>query len=42
LQEILANEECWSVVHHFPKENPVRSPLPLNVPAFRVLDAINA
>ncbi len=43
LREILAHEECWSIVNHFPKEDPVEtSPLPLNVPAFRVLDAINA
>jgi UDP-3-O-[3-hydroxymyristoyl] N-acetylglucosamine deacetylase len=43
LREILAHEECWSIVHHFPKEAPVTTaPLPLNVPAFRVLDAINA
>lgn len=43
LREILAHEECWSIVHHFPKEDPVTtSHLPLNVPAFRVLDAISA
>jgi len=42
LREILAHEECWSIVRHFPKEAHVISPLPLNVPAFRVLDAISA
>jgi UDP-3-O-[3-hydroxymyristoyl] N-acetylglucosamine deacetylase len=42
LQEILAHEENWCIVHHYPKEDHTESTLPLNVPAFRILDAINA
>jgi UDP-3-O-[3-hydroxymyristoyl] N-acetylglucosamine deacetylase len=42
LQEILAHEENWCIVHHYPKEDHTESTLPLNVPAFSILDAINA
>jgi len=44
LQEILAHEEKWCIVRHHPKEDhdSAKSSLPLNLPAFRVLDAINA
>jgi UDP-3-O-[3-hydroxymyristoyl] N-acetylglucosamine deacetylase len=42
LQEILAHKENWCIVHHYPKEDHTESTLPLNVPAFSILDAINA
>lgn len=44
LQEILAHEEKWCIVSHHPREEHAfaKSSLPLNLPAFRVLDAINA
>ena len=42
LQEILAHEENWCIVHHYQKEDHTESTLPLNVPAFSILDAINA
>jgi UDP-3-O-[3-hydroxymyristoyl] N-acetylglucosamine deacetylase len=42
LQEILARPDSWTIVHQYQKQEQARAAHPLNIPSFRILDAINA
>jgi UDP-3-O-[3-hydroxymyristoyl] N-acetylglucosamine deacetylase len=42
LQEVLARPQSWSLVHQYPRQDQTNAARPLNVPTFRVLDAVSA
>jgi UDP-3-O-[3-hydroxymyristoyl] N-acetylglucosamine deacetylase len=42
LQEVLTRPESWSIVHQYGLPDQVSNIHPLHLPAFRILDAINA
>jgi UDP-3-O-[3-hydroxymyristoyl] N-acetylglucosamine deacetylase len=42
LQEVLARPQSWSLVDQYPRQGQANTSRPLNVPAFRILDAVNA
>jgi len=42
LQEVLARPESWTLVHQYRRQDQINVAHPLNLPAFRILDAINA
>jgi UDP-3-O-[3-hydroxymyristoyl] N-acetylglucosamine deacetylase len=42
LQEVLARPESWSIVHQYGLQEQVNTAHPFHLPAFRILDAINA
>jgi UDP-3-O-[3-hydroxymyristoyl] N-acetylglucosamine deacetylase len=42
LQEVLARPERWSIVDQYPQQDQENADRPLNVPTFRILDAVNA
>jgi len=42
LQEVLARPQSWSIVHQYRLQDQANAAHPLNVPAFRILDAVNA
>lgn len=42
LQEVLAQPQSWSLVHQYRRQDQTDVARPLNVPTFRVLDAVSA
>jgi UDP-3-O-[3-hydroxymyristoyl] N-acetylglucosamine deacetylase len=42
LQEVLARPQSWSLVHQYRQQDQANAAHPLNVPAFCILDAVNA
>jgi UDP-3-O-[3-hydroxymyristoyl] N-acetylglucosamine deacetylase len=42
LQEVLARPQSWSLVHQYRRQDQTNAARPLNVPTFRVLDAVRA
>jgi UDP-3-O-[3-hydroxymyristoyl] N-acetylglucosamine deacetylase len=42
LQEVLARPQSWSIVHQYRQQDQENTARPLHVPAFRILDVINA
>jgi len=42
LQAVLARPQSWSLVHQYRRQDQANAARPLNVPDFRILDAVNA
>jgi len=42
LKELMAHKECWSIVNHYEKDGNSKELVSLNVPSFRILDAVDS
>jgi UDP-3-O-[3-hydroxymyristoyl] N-acetylglucosamine deacetylase len=42
LKELITHEECWTIVTHYEKNKEVNNSLFLNIPSFKILDAVDS
>lgn len=41
LKELMARQECWEIVNHYERIANTEECMPLNIPSFKILDAVN-
>ncbi len=41
LKELMTHEECWTIVTHYEKDRKTNNDLSLNIPSFKILDAVD-
>jgi UDP-3-O-[3-hydroxymyristoyl] N-acetylglucosamine deacetylase len=41
LKELMANQGCWAIVDHYEKDGNTEEHMSLNIPSFKILDAVN-
>jgi len=41
LRELMKHEDCWEIVNHYDEESKLKDFMPLNIPSFKILDAVD-